>query len=141
MKLKEIMTGDVEVISPTSTIKEAAEKLGSLNIGALPVCDDDKLVGMVTDRDIVVKGIARGIEPSQCQVKEVMTHSIVYAFEESSIRDAARLMKDKQVRRVVVLDSNKKLVGIVSLGDLATKLAENVAGETLSKVSEQRKSA
>jgi CBS domain-containing protein len=137
MQLKQIMTRDVEVIHPNATVEEAAEKMESLNVGPLPVCDGDRLVGMVTDRDITVRATAVGVDPGQVKVRDVMTPDVVYAFEDQDVREAARLMERHQVRRLVVLNRDKRLVGIVSLGDLAEATRdEKLSGEILEGVSE-----
>jgi CBS domain-containing protein len=137
MQLKEVMTRDVEVIHPEATLQEAAEKMDALNVGPLPVCDGTRLVGMLTDRDMVVRAISAGRDPKTTKVRDVMTRDVVYAFEDQDVTDAAKLMEDKQIRRLVVLDRDKRLVGIVSLGDLAVDTGdERKAGEVLERVSE-----
>jgi CBS domain-containing protein len=129
------MTAEVEVVPPTSTVKEAAQKMKSLDAGALPVCDGTKLVGMITDRDITVRAVAEGRDPSKISVKEVMTHPITYCFDDQDIDEAARLMEVKQIRRLVVLNREKKLVGVIALGDIAARHSGELAGSTLGKVS------
>jgi CBS domain-containing protein len=137
MQLKEIMTRDVEVIHPNATVEEAAEKMEALDVGPLPVCDGDRLVGMVTDRDITVRATAVGVDPGVVTVRDVMTPDVVYAFEDQDVREAARLMEQHQIRRLVVLDRDKRLVGIVSLGDLAEDTRdEQMSGQVLKGVSE-----
>jgi CBS domain-containing protein len=131
------MTRDVEVIRPDATLQEAAERMRSLDVGPLPVCDGDRLVGMVTDRDIAVRGTAAGKDPATTQVQEVMTPEIHYCFEDQRVEEAARMMQDLQVRRLVVLNRDKRLVGIVSLGDLAVQTDdEELSGETVEAVSQ-----
>ena len=130
MQLKEVMMPAVEVVSPEASIREAAEKMRHLDIGPLPVCDGDRLVGMLTDRDITVRVAAEGRNPATTTVREAMTPEVVYCFEDDSIRDAAQLMEQKQIRRLLVLDGAKRLVGIVSLGDLAAKIHDKpLAGD------------
>jgi CBS domain-containing protein len=137
MQLMEIMTRDVEVIHPNATVEEAAEKMEALDVGPLPVCDGDRLVGMVTDRDITVRATAVGVDPGVVTVRDVMTPDVVYAFEDQDVREAARLMEQHQIRRLVVLDRDKRLVGIVSLGDLAEDTRdEQMSGQVLKGVSE-----
>src|SRR6266446_6041572 len=119
MQLKEVMTPGVDVISPEATIREAAEKMRHLDIGPLPVCDGDRLVGMLTDRDITVRAVAEGRNPVSTRVREVMTPDVVYGFDDQDVQDAARLMEQYQIRRLPVLNRNKQLVGMVALGDLA----------------------
>jgi CBS domain-containing protein len=125
MQLKEIMTPGVEVIAPEATLQEAAEKMRHLDIGPLPVCDGDRLVGLLTDRDITVRAVAEGRNPATTQVREVMTPEVIYGYEEQDSQDAARLMEQYQIRRLPVLNHAKRLVGIVSLGDLAVHAGGN----------------
>jgi CBS domain-containing protein len=110
----------------------------ALDVGPLPVCGpDDKLVGMVTDRDIVVRGVAPGLDPRTARVRDAMTEGISYCFEDDDVEQAARLMREKQIRRLVVLNRDKRLAGIVSLGDLAVETGgDEVAGKTLERVSQ-----
>src|SRR4051812_15542234 len=120
-KLNEIMTQDVQVIPPTCTVSEAAQKMKELDSGALPVCDGNKLVGMVTDRDITIRAVAAGLDPSQIPVTDVMTRPITYCFDDQDVEEAVRLMEVRKIRRLVVLNRDKKLVGVLSLGDIAVK--------------------
>jgi CBS domain-containing protein len=141
MKLKEVMTRHVEVVHPDDTLYEAAEKMKKLDVGPMPVCDSERLVGMITDRDITVRATAEGHDPKTILVREMMTPDIVYCFEDQDVQDAARIMQQKQIRRLVILNRDKRLVGIVSLGDLAVHTAEadltdDDLGETLAGVSE-----
>ena len=138
MQVKQLMTTGVECARANDTVQEAAEKMRDLNIGDLPVCgDDDRLVGMLTDRDITVRAVAEGKDPRKTHVRDAMTEGIAYCFEDDDVADAARLMKEKQIRRLVVLNRDKRLAGIVSLGDLATETHdEGLAGRTLERVSQ-----
>ena len=138
MQVKDIMTRGVECARPGDSMASAAHKMKDLNVGALPVCgDEDTLVGMVTDRDITVRGTAEVIPPRLGLVSDVMTKGIIYCFEDQDVTEAARLMKENQVRRLVVLNRDKRLVGIVSLGDLAVETGdEKLAGSALEGVSE-----
>src|SRR5687768_7283849 len=118
MKISEVMTEGVECLRPRDSIAHAAERMRELDVGSLPVCgDEDKLVGMITDRDITIRATASGSDTNVTSVREVMTPNIVYCFEDQNIEDAAKLMEEKQIRRLVVLNRDKRLVGIVSLGD------------------------
>ncbi len=136
MRVSEVMTRSVECISADATLQEAAAKMKSLDIGPLPVCDHDRLVGMLTDRDITVRATAEGEDPTVIRVRDIMTPEVVYCFEDQLVGDAARVMEDKQVRRLVVVDHDKRLAGIVSLGDLAVETGdEQLAGNTLEAVS------
>lgn len=137
MKVTEIITHDPEVIRPESSLIEAAQKMKSLDIGMLPVCDGDRLVGMITDRDITVRGVAHGCDPKTTRVQEVMKPEVIYCFDDEDVKDVAKKMEEKQVRRLPVLNREKRLVGIVSLGDLAVRTGkEKLAGEVLEAVSE-----
>jgi CBS domain-containing protein len=137
MQIKEVMTRGVEVIRPEDTLQEAARKMKTIDVGPLPVCDGERLVGMITDRDIIVRATAEGRDPKTTPVKEAMTPGIVYVYEDQDLEEAARVMKDRQLRRLVVLDRNKKLVGILSLGDIAADTKdEELSGEVLEKISE-----
>jgi CBS domain-containing protein len=119
MQIREIMSQPVQLISADDTILEAAKKMADCDCGALPVADNDRLVGMLTDRDIVTRAVAHGYDPQECFVREVMSPDIKYLYEDESIEDAARNMRVLQVKRLPVLNREKRLVGIVSLGDLA----------------------
>lgn len=120
MQVNAIMSRQVELIGPDTTIRDAARKMRSENIGALPVGENDRLVGMVTDRDIAIRGIGddRG---AGAKVREVMAEGIVYCFEDDDVAEAARLMADHQVRRLPVLNRDKRLCGIVAMADLARR--------------------
>ena len=135
-KIKEIMTIDVHVIVPECNLQEAAQKMMNLNVGALPVCDGKKLLGIVTDRDITLRAVASGNDIHNTKAREIMSSPLVYCFEDQEIEEVSRIMEVKQIRRLVVLNQEKKLVGIVSLGDIAVKTGrDDLAGEILEKVS------
>ena len=137
MQVKDVMTRGVECVSPDATLQDAARKMKDLDVGPLPVCDNDRLAGMLTDRDIVVRAVAEGRDPRSAKVREAMTEGIDYCFEDDDVGQAAGLMRQRQVRRLVVLNRDKRLVGIVSLGDLAVETGdEQLAGNTLEAVSE-----
>lgn len=134
MNVREIMTPDVVIASPDDTLQHAAELMVDIDSGVLPVGEDDRLVGMLTDRDITVRAVAAGKSPNECKVRDVMSLDIKYIYEDESIEDAARNMSELQVRRLPVLNRDKRLVGIVSLGDLALK-KQRAGGEALQGVS------
>jgi CBS domain-containing protein len=138
MKVSEVMTHGVECISPDTTLQQAAKRMKDLNVGPLPVCgDNDRLVGMITDRDIVIRAVAEGWDPKRKRVEDALTPEVVYCFDDDDIDEAARLMRDNRIRRILVLNSDRRLVGIVSLGDLAVETGdESLAGRTLEEVSE-----
>jgi CBS domain-containing protein len=121
MLVREVMTRDAQVVGPEDTIQEAADKMKDFDVGPLPVCEGDRLLGLVTDRDIAVRATAEGFDPWTTKVREVMTPGVIFCFEDQDVAEAARLMKDKQVRRLVVLNRDKRPVGIVTLGDLAVE--------------------
>jgi CBS domain-containing protein len=119
MQIREIMTSDPELIDPNASIREAAKRMKSENIGALPVGENDRLIGMVTDRDIAMRGVAEDRAPETTTVRDVMSEKIFYCFEDDDIEDAARCMAENQVRRLPILNRDKRLTGIVSLADIA----------------------
>ena len=119
MKISEIMTREPELIDPNTSIRDAAMRMRSENVGALPVGENDRLVGMVTDRDIVTRAVAEERHAGTTSVREVMSEGIFYCFEDNDIEEAAKAMAEHQVRRLPVLNRDKRLVGIVALADLA----------------------
>jgi CBS domain-containing protein len=136
MKLKDVMTPSVEVVSPDSTLKAAALKMKALDVGPMPVCDGDKVVGMLTDRDIVVRAVAEGLDPNT-PVKMAMTPEVIWCADDEEVETAAKLMQEKQVRRILVMNRDKKMVGIVSLADLAVDTPEEqLSNQVLESVSE-----
>ena len=137
MKLKEIMTREVEIVHPDDSLQTAAQKMRYRNVGFLPVCDGDRLIGVLTDRDIALRATAEGVDPSKSLSKEWVTNPVVYCFEDQDVDEAAQLMREHQIRRLVILGrDDKRLVGVVSLGDLATNVEEQKSGEVLQEVSE-----
>jgi len=140
MRVSQVMTRNAECIKPDASVQEAAKRMKSLDVGALPVCDNDRLVGVITDRDIAVRSVAEGHDPKADRVQGTMTPDLVYCFEDEDAADAARRMQEKQIRRLPVLNRDKRLVGIVSLGDLAVEARDDkLSGETLERVSEPAK--
>jgi CBS domain-containing protein len=121
MNVSEVMTRAVQTVRPDDSLMDAAARMEELDVGMLPVCDGERLVGMLTDRDITMRSTAAGTSPGTARVQQAMTADVVYCFEDQDVSEATRLMQDKQIRRLAVLDRNKRLVGVVSLGDLATK--------------------
>ncbi len=136
MQVKDVMTKGIEFVSPRSTVVEAAQKMKDLNVGAMPVGTASDIKGMVTDRDLVLTVVAEGRDPKQYRVEQVMSSPIEWIFEEENINEAAKMMSDKKIRRLIVVDKNRKPVGILALGDLATKGDEDRAKEALSTISE-----
>lgn len=119
----DIMTRCIEVVTPDDTLQHAARRMDELGVGALPVCEDRQLVGIVTDRDIAVRSTAAGVRPDEARVRDAMTQRPSTCAPQQGADDAARLMSELQVRRLPVVDDDGTLVGIVSLGDLATRPA------------------
>ena len=136
MQVSQILTRDVETIRPDTTVREAAQRMRSMDVGALPVCDGRHLLGMVTDRDITIRITAEGRDAASTSVQEAMTASVDFVFEDQDVQDAARIMKDRQIRRLPVLSRDKQLVGILSLGDLSQTGDDRTSGDTLQKISE-----
>jgi len=136
MNIKEIMTRNVEVIHPTDTLRAAAEKMRAHDVGFLPVYNGGELLGVITDRDIVVRAMAKGADPRTMLTLELFTSPAIYCFEDQSVEDAVELMHDNQIRRLVILNrSTKQLAGVISLGDLAINVDDKVSGEVLQRVS------
>lgn len=133
--VSDIMSTDVQIIGPQDTLRRAAERMQELDVGALPVCDGSRLLGMLTDRDIIVRGVAEGLDPEEAAVSDVMTSDLQYCTEDQDTEEVMRLMGDKQVRRLPVVNADKKLVGIVSVGDLATRQSGHI-DQTLREISE-----
>ncbi|AGK58317.1 hypothetical protein HYPDE_33223 [Hyphomicrobium denitrificans 1NES1] len=131
MQVREVMTQDVPLISPFDTIGEAAKLMYKLDAGCLPVAEDDRLVGIITDRDIAVRAIAAGRGP-ETPVGAVMSNGVCYCFEDQDLDEIAANMADIQVRRLPVMDRDKRLVGILSLGDIAA--SRDVGGVALSGI-------
>ncbi len=135
-QLKELMSRDVQVMSPDGTIREAAQRMLKGNFGMLPVGENDRMIGSISDRDIAIRAVAEGMD-SGTKVRDIMTDGIYWAFENDSVVDAAKLMADHQIRRLPVVNADKRLVGIVALGDFAVDVADiAVAGEALSEISQ-----
>jgi CBS domain-containing protein len=134
MKISDLMTPHVRLVSPEQTIQEAACVMADIDAGSIPVGENDRLVGMLTDRDIAIRAVGKGL-PADTKVREVMTKEMHYCFHDEDIEDVAEKMSDLKVRRLPVLDRDKRLVGIVSLGDIAAQHDE-IAGETISEISE-----
>ena len=135
MKLKDVMTTQVEVVRPEASLQEAAEKMRSLDVGALPVCDGQQLKGMVTDRDITVRATAQGRDPKATLVRDVLSPELVYAFEDQDLEEVQQLMQEKQIRRLPVLSRDKQLVGIVALADVVAEAGKKDAARTVQAVS------
>ena len=137
MKVSDVMTASVETCSPDDTLQAAAERMLKLDVGGLPVCESEKVIGMITDRDIVVRAVAKGEDDTSCRVGDVMTPDLVFCGPDDTVADAASLMAARQVRRLVVIDDQRKLCGIVALGDLAVEMNDDkLTGRVLEHISE-----
>jgi CBS domain-containing protein len=135
MKVSEVMTRDVQLIEPTQSIREAARLMAELDAGVMPVREGDRLVGMITDRDITVRAVAQGRGPDT-PVRDIMTDDVKYCYEDDDTEDVARNMADIQVRRLPVLTRDKRLVGIISLGDMAVSDGSGRVGEAVAGISQ-----
>jgi CBS domain-containing protein len=135
MKVRDAMSRDPCVVNPNQTIRDAAKIMADMDIGALPVGENDRLVGMITDRDIAVRAVAAG-RGGDDKIADVMSQEVLYCFDDEDLDDVARNMGDEQVRRLPVVNRDKRLVGIISLGDLSHKEDPAKVGKTVSQVSE-----
>jgi CBS domain-containing protein len=136
MELRDVMTRDVEVVRAGASLKEAAGKMKSLDVGLLPVCDGDRLQGILTDRDITIRATADGRDPKKTKVTDVMSTDLAYCLEDQEVEEAVSLMEARQIRRIPVVNQDKRLVGIVSLADIAVHVRDrDLSGETLEEIS------
>ena len=134
-KIKDVMSRDVQVTSPEASIKDAARQMLKGNFGMMPVEENDRMIGAISDRDIAIRAVAEGRDTS-AKVRDVMSESIVWVYEDDSVADAANLMSNHQIRRLAVVNADKRLVGIVALGDFTVDSADlKVAGQALSEIS------
>ena len=138
MNISEIMSGSVDLMDPDTTVRDAAKRLRDADVGALPVGKDDRLVGMITDRDVTVRGVAGDKDPDASVVDEIMSESVYYCFEDEDASRAAEVMAEHQVRRLPVLNRDKRLVGLVALADL---VEAGVAERALRGVTDDTSSA
>ncbi len=137
MKVRDVMSHHVQRISSSAVVSEAAEKMRIFNIGTLPILEDNKVVGMLTDRDIVIRVVAAGLNPKVTVIKDVYTPDIISCYTDDDLESAARIMEDNQVRRLLVLDHNDNIAGVLSIGDLALKTKiDYLTYEILEKVCE-----
>ena len=137
MKLSEIMTREVEIIQPDDTLRLAAQKMRDRDIGFLPVCDGESLMGVLSDRDITIRAFADGMDINVMLGRDLMTTPAIYVFDDQDVSEAAKIMGENQIRRLVVLSrEDERLVGVISLGDLARKGVTDISGQVLQRVSE-----
>jgi CBS domain-containing protein len=137
MKLKDIMSRDLEFVDPKTSLQEAAKKMKDINAGPMPVVENQKPLGILTDRDITIRAVADGKDPRKTKVGEIMTQEVIACFEDQDVAEGAKIMGEKQVRRLMIVNRNQKLVGIVSLGNIATFTKDKeLAGGALEEVSQ-----
>jgi len=135
MKVSEVMTRDVQTVRPDQPVQQAASFMLNADAGSIPVTDGDRLIGMITDRDIAVRGVAKGYGPDT-PVRELMTNEIICARDDEDVEDIASRMSKAQVRRLPVIDRDERLCGIVSLGDLSREADDDCASEALEGVTQ-----
>lgn len=135
MLVKDTMTRHVEVINPDSTIKEAAEKMLSLNVGGLPVCDNNKIIGIITDRDITIRSTSKGFDPNNIMVKDIMTRDVECCYLDQNVMDVADQMSERHIKRLPVMSNNNTLIGIVTVGDFAKRASRKIAAKVLGRIS------
>lgn len=136
MNVSEVMTDEVYIASPDETVQSAAQTMADLDTGVLPVGENDQLVGVLTDRDITVRVVAEGRDATSTPVREVMSPQVCYCFEDEEIEEAALKMAEWQVRRLPVLNREKRLVGIISIGDMAREVRPDISGAALGSISD-----
>ena len=137
MQIQQIMTQGVEFVEGDTPIINAAELMRDEDIGFLPVCENDRIVGTVTDRDITIRAVAQGFDPRTATVREVMTQEVFYCYADEDVEHAGKVMQENEVRRMLILNRQKRLAGVISLGDIAKAAGEKeLAGETLGQIAE-----
>ena len=136
MQVKEAMHAGVEWVEPGTPVSTVAKKMRDLDIGAIPVCEKDHLVGMITDRDITCRAVAKGTDLSKLTASDVMTKNVVYCRDTEDLQDAIHIMENKQIRRMPAIDEDKRMVGMLSLGDVSHAASQQIAGEAIKAVSE-----
>ena len=135
MKVSEIMTRDVETVSPETTLQQAAQVMARIEAGVLPVVENERLVGVVTDRDITVRAVATGKDMASTRISDIMSAGVKHTFEDDEVDDVAETMANLQVRRLPVVDRDGRVIGIVSLGDIALEKKPRKVGEALQGIS------
>jgi CBS domain-containing protein len=135
MKVSEIMTREVETVTPDTTLQQAAKLMARVDAGALPILDNDRLSGIITDRDIAVRAVGEGRDPATTKVRDIMSAQVKHVSEDDNVEEVADLMAELQVRRLPVVNRERRVVGIVSLGDIAREKRARTAGEALQGIS------
>lgn len=135
--VNELMTTHPECLSPDVSLQEAATHMLEKDYGFLPLCENDRLVGCITDRDMAIRAIAKGKDPNQTKVREIMTEKVLYCYADETIENAGKSMEKQQIRRLIVLnnDKEKRFVGVISLGDICQSHQQQLSGEILEFVS------
>ena len=141
MQAKDFMTTGVECVSPGMSMRDAALRMKSLDVGFLPVCENDRLVGTLTDRDLALRVIADGRDPDDCKARDIMTREVFWCYEDQPSDEVAEYMAEREIRRLLVLDRSKRLVGVISIGDLAKSGEEQKAGEAIREIAQAPPSA
>jgi CBS domain-containing protein len=134
--VREIMTAGARCVTPDTSLATAAKLMADLDVGSLPVCDRDRLIGILTDRDIAIRAVSFGANPRKTTVEEAMSREVVYVFEDADVSEAVHLFEASKIRRLPVLNRAKRIVGIISLGDLSVNASARLGGEVLREVSE-----
>ncbi|BES72305.1 CBS domain-containing protein [Marinobacter nanhaiticus D15-8W] len=140
MDIREIMNADVKLVTPSTTLKDAAAQMAQRGIGFLPI-GEDKLAGTITDRDIALRGVAQGLDVSVTTVADIMTDNVLYCFDDTDVEAVAKNMGEKQVRRMPVVDADKRLVGIVSIGDMVPHLQADTCKNVFAGITAHSKAA
>lgn len=137
MSVRDIMNSNVETIDPSASLRDAAKRMANNDYGVLPVVDQGDLIGMITDRDICIRAVAEGDDPDNTEVRSVMSEGVITCREDQPVSEVARLMQERQVRRIPVVDNSKNIIGIVTLGDLAVLSEDDMrVAETVEEVSQ-----
>ncbi len=140
MRISDVMTANPQICGPETTLKDAACMMRDNDTGFIPVCDGDRITGVITDRDMVVRSVSQGADASQAKVRDSMSMDICWIQQDQDVKDAIAVMEERKIRRMLVMDQKKRLVGVLSLGDLAeAKGISSLAEEVLSSVSESSK--
>lgn len=135
MQVKDIMTSNVEALPPSASIKTLARKMRDLNLGTIPIEEDGKITGMVTDRDLVLRGLADSRDPDKTFARDIMSHDVTFCYDDQDVPDVAHLMEEKKLYRLPVVTHDGKMVGLFSVSDLAQHAAYELTGEVMHAVS------
>lgn len=138
MRVKEVMTRGIRIAEPDETLAHAAKKMRTQNIGALPVVENRKLIGMITDRDVAIRAVGANMDPATSNVSDIMSDECFWCAENEALEDAVRIMEQNQVRRLPVMDDNEEIVGMLSLEDVAIHAPASLTGEVLKAVALKR---